>query len=80
MGGCVGRGVEVGVQLGVIEGVCVGVLLGGKVGVTSTKLDFVVAVAIGVVKSTEETTITIGDGVALKDRVGAGVVGAKVTS
>jgi hypothetical protein len=50
------------------------------VGVTNTKPDLVVLLAIGVVNSTVEMASTIGDGVALKERVGAGVVGARVTS
>ena len=57
-----------------------GVLLGGKVGVTNTKFDLPVLLAMGVVSSTVEIAITIGDGVALSERVGAGVVGASVTS
>ena len=75
-----GSAVNVGVQLGVMVGVCVGVLLGGRVGVIKIKLDLVVGVVMGVVSTDVEIAMAIGGGVALKARVGAGVVGASVTS
>jgi hypothetical protein len=64
----------------VIVGVRVGVLLGGSVGVISTKPDSKVTILSDELTSEVETGMLIGDGVGLRTRVGAGVVGARVTS
>lgn len=69
-----------GVNVGVCVGVWVGVLLGGSVGVTRTKSAGIVMTSKGETCSEVETGMTTGDGVWLRMRVGAGVVGAKVTS
>jgi hypothetical protein len=73
-------GVGLVVWVGVTDGVCVGVLLGGSVGVTRTKSAWMVTTSSGDTNSDVEIGITTGDGVGLRTRVGAGVVGANVTS